>query len=94
MTDKLARDMERGRRAHELLKNTLLVEAFDTLQMGYAKLWAASNERDTEGRERLYMAQKVLQQVKQHFELVAADGKIAAHTLDEVRKRSGGLFRR
>jgi hypothetical protein len=82
--DKLQRDIVRGAKAHELMGNELLQEAFGKLEADYIAAWRITPVRDQDARERLWQAVNVLGKVKEHLGRVAADGKLAQRQLDEM----------
>jgi hypothetical protein len=84
--DKLQRDIVRGARAHELLKNELLKESFATLERDYIEAWKITPARDTDGRERLWQAVNIVGKVRDHLVKVANDGKLAQRHLNELVK--------
>lgn len=88
MTDESAldTDLRKGRAAERLLAEPVLVEAFDTLAAEYMKKWKATITRDTESRERLWMAIRVLDEVRTHLSHLAAGGKMAQAEIDQVAK--------
>lgn len=68
-----------------LLRDELLTEAFDTLRAEYLAGWEASPARDTDGRERLWLAVQVLGKVRGHLEQVVADGRLASRELTDTQ---------
>jgi len=82
MTDPIGR----GDRAVQLLENELLVEAFNTLEETYTQQWKDSPARDTEGREKIFLAIHQLHQVKTHLESVVVTGQMEKATLAERAK--------
>jgi hypothetical protein len=84
--DKLAADLSRANRAQLLWQDELLQEAFDRLETEYNKLWRDSLLHDSQGRERLYMALKALDQVKKHFRNVLDSGTLAKDQLEHLVK--------
>jgi hypothetical protein len=92
--DKLQRDVVRGARAAELMKNELLVEAFARLEADYLEAWKISPARDTDGRERLWQAVNVVGKVRDHLGKVAAAGRLAQQQIDNLRKAAHSASRR
>lgn len=72
---------EKGARARVLLENPLLKEAFEALESAYTAGWRASQPRDVEGREKLFLAINIVGKVKDHLLTVMADGELAASDL-------------
>ena len=98
MADEIAlnRDVSRGVRAEALLRDELLVEAFEALPKAYFEGWRASPARDTDGRERLWQAAQIVGLVKRHLETIIANGSLARRELDEIARlgEKRGLFGR
>lgn len=81
MTDKASEIIARGYRADTLLTDPLMTEAFDNLEKAYFEAWKASDLRDTEGRERLFLAVGQLNKIRDHLRAVAASGRVEKATL-------------
>jgi len=81
VTDKASEAIARGHRADTVLSDPLMVEAFDKLEKSYFEGWKASEPRDTEGRERLYLAVGQLNKIRDHLRAVAASGRVEKATL-------------
>ena len=81
----LRHEANRGMRASDLLNDDLMIEAFATITERLSSEWANSPVRDTEGRERIWMMQKLLQSLKGHIEEVLQTGKMAALQLEQQR---------
>jgi hypothetical protein len=91
MTDEftLRRDADRMAKAEALLRNETFLETLDGLEAAYTAAWKATNARDTDGRERLFLAQTVLTRVREDLRRAVTDGKIALHELAALEKREG-----
>jgi hypothetical protein len=89
MTDELAlrRDADRAARADRLLKDETFIETLDGLGDAYFKAWLATNARDTDGRERLWLARTVLTRVREDIATLVSNGKIAMHELAVLEAR-------
>ena len=94
MTDEftLRKDAERGQRAKRLLEDELLIEAFSGLEAAYIQAWKDTHAGNTEGREKLYLAIKVLPAVRANLDSIASSGYLAEHELtmlaeEAARKR-------
>ena len=83
---KLRGEADRGAKAAALLRNDLLIEAFDTLEAQYTTAWAESPARDVDGREHLFVLLKSLRAVKQHLTTVVETGKLAERQLHQSNK--------
>jgi hypothetical protein len=84
MTDKLDAAVARGARAHALLGNELLQEAFDKLEADYVAAWKTWPAADRDGRERLWQAVNVLGKVRDHLARIVADGTLAQRELSDL----------
>lgn len=80
---KLKSEVARAERANELLNDELMVEAFQTLTNRFAEEWANSPVRDSEGRERIWLMQKLLKSVGDHLREIAQTGKLASLQLHQ-----------
>lgn len=89
MTDEIAltRKTERATHAQRLLDDDLFKEAFATLDDKYVKAWRESEARDDDGRQRTWTAVRVLAKVKEHFETIIINGKVAQAELSELAER-------
>jgi hypothetical protein len=83
--DKLDAAVARGARAKELLESELLKAVFAQIEADYIEGWRRTSARDTDARERLWLAVQVLGLVKDHLVIVANDGKLAQAELDKIR---------
>ena len=85
MTDvKLEAAIARGARAKELLGSETLKEVFAQIEADYIEGWRSTSARDTDARERLWLAVQVLGLVKDHLVIIANDGKLAQAELDRL----------
>jgi hypothetical protein len=87
--DKLQTAIGRGARAQELLRSEPLQEVFAQIEADYIEGWRRTSARDTDARERLWLAVQVLGLVKDHLVIVANDGKLAQAELDKLRNLAG-----
>lgn len=81
----LRNEASRGQRAQELMSDELMAEAFGQLNARLTKEWADSPARDTEGRERIWLMQKLLKSVGDHLSEIAQTGKLASLQLEQER---------
>jgi hypothetical protein len=82
--DKLETAIARGARAKELLESELMREVFRQIEEDYVAGWPNTSARDTDARERLWLAVQVLGVVKDHLVIVANDGKLAQAEVDRL----------
>jgi hypothetical protein len=80
----LRRAADRAAKARVILDSDLFNEAWTELEASYIEAWKATSARDTDGRERLWLANTVLHKVKGQFETMLTDGKVAMITLNEI----------
>ena len=81
----LRSEATRGFRANELMNDELMLEAFSTLDKRLTQEWADSPVRDTEGRERIWLMQKLLKNVDAHLREIATTGRMANLQLEQER---------
>lgn len=86
MADNFNLDQARGSRAEGLLKDELLSEAFQALEDGYIKAWRETTALDSAGREKYFLAVNVIGKVKEHLQMVVANGKLAQKQLEDMAK--------
>jgi hypothetical protein len=91
VTDKLREDAAKASRAKMLMDDPLIVEAFSELEASYIRLWRESAARDAIGREKLFIAVNVVGKVREHLQLVIANGSVAD---EELRRLSAEAERR
>lgn len=95
---KLHRDAGRALRAANLLENELLTEAFAKLETAYIEAWRSSPAKDTDGREKLFLAINVVGKVRDHLTAIVTNGKLAQAELnalaanEERRKKRFGII--
>jgi ribosome-associated protein YbcJ (S4-like RNA binding protein) len=76
----------KGERAEKLLKNELLIEAFEQIKAALMEKWATSPVRDQEGREYLFLQIKATNDARGYLEQVMRDGKVTVHSqIEESR---------
>jgi hypothetical protein len=84
--DKLETAVARGARAKELLESELMKEIFTQLEADYIAGWRNSGARDTDARERLWLAVQIIGLVKDHLIIGANNGKLAQAEVDRLAK--------
>lgn len=84
---KLRTETQRGQRAAELMADPLMVEAFALLHERFQTEWADSPARDTEGRERIWLLQKLLRNLQGNLMEVLRTGQLASTQLEQHRSR-------
>ena len=68
---------ERGRRAHSLIDDPLLKEAFDTLKEDLMNRWNHSGSTDLEARESIWLAMRLLDRIHGHISSIVETGHMA-----------------
>lgn len=85
---KVREKQARAERAEALMRNELLVEAFEYLDNQFTEAWKMSDIKDAENRERVYYLCQSLTALKGYFQSVVESGKLAEAQLDDFRRRS------
>ena len=80
--------IERGAHAEKLLNDELLKESFEQLRQSYLKSLEDWPLDDAAGAERLRIALKVIQGVRNNLTTALRDGKVAQIKLEEERKKA------
>lgn len=81
---KARRSAERAAQAEALLRSGLVTEAFTELKASYVAAWEETTTRDTEAREKLWLATQIVGKVQAHLVTIAANGAIARRDLEEL----------
>ena len=78
-------EVQRGDEARRLLEEPLLVEAFAMLRQRYIAEWESSPARDTEGREKLWLMNRLISSVENQLKQLLETGKLASIQLEQKR---------
>jgi hypothetical protein len=70
-------DDERARHANNLLQNDLFKEAFDVLREDLMSRWSHSGSTESEARESIWLAMRLLDRLESHFKSIVETGKMA-----------------
>jgi hypothetical protein len=81
----LRQTMARSERAQALLDDPLLVDAFAALEAKWLSAWRNSPSRDSDGREKIWLHLKALEELKGQLESVLTDGIVARDQLTKLR---------
>jgi hypothetical protein len=73
----LRKDVERKAQAEALLRNDMLTGAFDTLEANYIAAWKATMARDTDARERFWLAVNQIGKVREALAQIVTTGTIS-----------------
>ena len=68
---------ERERRAHSLINDPLLSEAFDVLKEDLMNRWTHSGSTDLEARESIWLAMRLLDRIHGHINSIIETGHMA-----------------
>ncbi len=84
MSAKLEASVERGIQAHSLLSSPIVMEAFQALQDKYMETWKNTVGAESEAREKLWLACKIVDDVRNHLTFAVRDGKIAQQDIERM----------
>ena len=70
-------DDERASHANNLLQNDLFKEAFDVLREDLMSRWSHSGSTESEARESIWLAMRLLDRLESHFKSIVETGKMA-----------------
>ena len=86
MADNSRRDIERGRIAQDILDNEIFQEAMEMLEDEYKKIWAATKQEESEQRERLWMAMKLIPEFERQLRIIVERGIIKKNQIVKIKK--------
>jgi phosphomevalonate kinase len=75
-------DEERARHANNLLQNDLFKEAFEVLEKDLMNRWGNSGSTESEARESIWLAMRLLDRIQIHLHSIIETGK-----MDETLKK-------
>lgn len=78
--------ISKGNRAKVMLDDPIFKEAFAKLEADYIAAWKIMPARDTDARERIWLACQVLGKVHEHLITMMNDGKLAQAEIDSIRR--------
>ena len=82
------RELSRSSQAKQLLGNKLFQESIDTLKKIYSEaLLEKTGAKESDTREKLWIAYNVVGKVEQHLKSMLETGKLAEKQLDSFRKQ-------
>jgi hypothetical protein len=90
VTDEIAltKATAKAAQAQRLLTDPLYVESFNALEAQLIQAWIASDPRDTEGRERCWLAVHANRKQRDYFASFINDGKMAQAQLEELARQA------
>ena len=83
---KLQKEVSQANKAKQLFENPLLKESFDKLKKLYADSLFNTGAKETETREKLWLAYNVVGKVEQNLLEMIDTGKLASKQLEDYRK--------
>jgi hypothetical protein len=85
---KRVKELNRSSQAKQILENSLFKESIESLKKVYSDaLFEQTGAKDSEAREKLWLAYQVLGKVEQHFREILETGKLAQKQLADFRKQ-------
>lgn len=82
---KLQQEVSQSNKAKQLLDNPLFKDALDELKKLYAESLFNTGAKETETREKLWLAYNVVGKVEQHIREILDTGKLAKKQLEDFR---------
>jgi hypothetical protein len=83
----LEKDVDRGSRAAALLRDPMLLEAFDGVASAIHEKWASCPVRDREGAHELHLMLKLLTDLKSVLETAVTEGNHALKEIEFQKKK-------
>ena len=83
---KLNQEVSQANKAKQLFENPLLKESFEKLKKLYAESLFNTGAKETEAREKLWLAYNVVGKVEQNLLEILDTGKLASKELEDFRK--------
>ena len=83
---KLQKEVSQANKAKQLFENPLLKESFEKLKKLYADSLFNTGAKETETREKLWLAYNVVGKVEQNLLEMIDTGKLANKQLEDFRK--------
>ena len=87
-------DVERAKRAREILSDPMVEEAFASIESTWTEAWKSSRLDDVAGRERAYAALRASLDFREHFRVILERGEASQTLLKEMHREREGLLRR
>ena len=86
MADNNRRDIERGRIAQDILDNEIFQDAMEMLEDEYKKIWASTKQEESEEREKLWMAMKLIPEFERQLRIIVEKGIIKKNQIVKIKK--------
>ena len=84
---KLQKELTQANKAKQLFDNPLLKESFEKLKKLYADSLFNTGAKETETREKLWLAYNIVGKVEQHLQEILDTGKLASKQLEDFRSQ-------
>ena len=83
-----SQEISRSNQAKQVLQNKLFIEAIESLKKLYSEaLLEKTGAKESDTREKLWIAYNVVGKVEQHLQTVIETGKLAEKQLEDFRKQ-------
>ena len=81
-------EISRSNQAKQILENKIFLEAINSLKKLYSEaLLEKTGAKESDTREKLWIAYNVVGKVEQHLQTIVETGKLAEKQLDSFRKQ-------
>jgi len=81
-------EVSRSQQAKQVLQNKIFIEAIESLKKLYSEaLLEKTGAKESDTREKLWIAYNVVGKVEQHLQTVIETGKLAQKQLEDFRKQ-------
>jgi|TARA_X000001388_G_scaffold28287_1_gene19962 hypothetical protein len=82
----LQQEVSQSNKAKQLFENPLLQESFDKLKKIYSDTLFNTGAKESETREKLWLAFNIVGKVEQNLKEILDTGKLASKQLEDFRK--------
>ena len=83
-----SQEISRSNQAKQVLENKIFIEAIESLKKLYSEaLLEKTGAKESDTREKLWIAYNVVGKVEQHLQTVIETGKLATKQLEDFRKQ-------
>ena len=83
-----SQEISRSNQAKQVLENKIFIEAIESLKKLYSEaLLEKTGAKESDTREKLWIAYNVVGKVEQHLQTIVETGKLAEKQLDSFRKQ-------
>lgn len=86
--DDTEKQSRRGAQALALINDELLNEAFDVIEAKCMKEWMETRVKDSQPREDAWRMMQVILKVKEHLNVVLAEGKLADRKITDINSKT------